>query len=132
MTKKVITFANNSTHTVYFENKDDNNVVRFEVPDLVNENKKRIITSHSKNDSFGRKVFDELQLGTAFVARQFSYTEGDMSQTHIEHEKGKSSPTTQLVSRIVLTGGRTLEYEYDAEERITKVTDSADGITEYT
>ena len=132
MTKKVITFANNSTHTVYFENKDDNNVVRFEVPDLVNENKKRIITSHSKTDSFGRKVFDELQLGTAFVARQFSYTEGDMSQTHIKHEKGKSSPTTQLVSRIVLTGGRTLDYEYDAEERITKVTDSVDGITEYT
>ena len=132
MTKKVITFANGSKHTVYYENKDDNNVVRFEVPDLVNENKKRIITSHSKNDSFGRKVFDELQLGTAFEARQFSYTEGDMSQTHIEHEKGKSSPTTQLVNRIVLTGGRTLDYEYDAEERITKVTDSVDGVTEYT
>ena len=41
-------------------------------------------------------------------------------------------PTTQLVRRIVLTGGRTLDYEYDAEERITKVTDSVDGVTEYT
>ena len=132
MTKKVITFANNSTHTVYFENKDDNNVVRFEVPDLVNENKKRIITSHSKNDSFGRKIFDELQLGTGFVSREFSYCTGAVTQEHIDAEKCKSSPTTQLVSRIVLTGGRTLDYEYDAEERITKVTDSVNGITEYT
>ena len=39
---------------------------------------------------------------------------------------------TQLVSRIVLSGGRTISYEYDEEERITKVVDSVDGVTEYT
>ena len=43
-----------------------------------------------------------------------------------------SSATTQLVSQIVLSGGRTISYEYDEEERITKVTDSVEGITEYT
>ncbi len=37
-----------------------------------------------------------------------------------------------LVSQIVLSDGRTLSYEYDAEERITKVTDSLEGVTEYT
>jgi len=33
---------------------------------------------------------------------------------------------------MLLSDGRTLEYKYDAEERITKVIDSADGTTEYT
>ena len=44
----------------------------------------------------------------------------------------KSSPTTQLVSQIVLSGGCAISYEYDEEERITKVYDSIDGITPYT
>ena len=44
----------------------------------------------------------------------------------------KSTPTTQLVSEIVFSDGRTISYEYDAEERITKVVDSVDGTTEYT
>ena len=44
----------------------------------------------------------------------------------------KSTPTTQLISQIVLSGGRTISYEYDEEERITKVTDSLEGVTEYT
>ena len=48
----------------------------------------------------------------------------------------KSAPTTNLVSQILLSDGRTLSYEYDAEERITKVAES-DGktyfsTTEYT
>ena len=50
----------------------------------------------------------------------------------IQYVKIKLSPTTQLVSRILLSDGRTLEYEYDVEERITKVVDSVDGTTEYT
>ena len=125
MTKKVITFVNGSKHTVYYENNDDSTVVKFTVGG-------KTVTSHSKTDSFGRKTFDELQLGTGFVSREFSYCTGAVTQEHIDAEKCKSSPTTQLVSRIVLTGGRTLDYEYDAEERITKVTDSVDGITEYT
>ena len=88
--------------------------------------------SHSKNDSFGRKVFDELQLGTGFVSRQFSYHAGEVTEEHKDNKKLKSSPTTQLVSQIVISDGRTLSYEYDEEERITKVTDSIEGTTEYT
>ncbi|MBO7273331.1 MAG: RHS repeat-associated core domain-containing protein [Clostridia bacterium] len=132
MTKKVITFADNSTHTVYYENSDDNTVVKFDVPDPEDANKKQTITSHSKTDSFGRKTFDELQLGTGYVSRQFSYCGGQITATHKQNNIAKSEPTTQLVKRITLTGDRTLDYEYDAEERITKVTDSVDGVTEYT
>ncbi|MBE7059021.1 MAG: hypothetical protein E7387_08015, partial [Ruminococcaceae bacterium] len=91
----------------------------------------RTITSHSKTDSFGRKVFDELQLGTDFVSRQFVYHTGEVTQEHKVNEKVKSSATTQLVSQILLSDGRKLSYEYDAEERITKVTDSIEGETEY-
>ena len=50
----------------------------------------------------------------------------------IQYVKIKLSPTTQLVSRILLSDGRTLEYEYDDEERIIKVDDTIDGIVEYT
>ena len=50
----------------------------------------------------------------------------------MEKDKVKSTPTTQLVSKISFSDGRTIEYEYDKEERITKVIDSVDGTTEYT
>ena len=73
-----------------------------------------------------------MQHGTGFVSRQFSYYSGDITEEHRTGEKLKSSPTTQLVSQITYSGGRTVSYEYDAEERITKVTDSVDGVTEYT
>ena len=43
---------------------------------------------------------------------------------HEEEHKVKSSPTTQLVSRITLSSGVTLAYEYDKEERITSVVES--------
>ena len=66
------------------------------------------------------------------MCRQFHYHSGDVTEEHKANQKLKSSPTTQLVSQIVLSGGRTISYEYDAEDRITKVTDSVDGTTEYT
>jgi len=125
MTKKVITPANGSAQTIYYESNDDNTVVKFSAGG-------RTVTSHSKTDSFGRKVFDEVQFATGCVSRHFSYHEGVATAKHYEHEKVKSAPTTQLVKQIVLSDGRTLSYEYDAEERITKVTDSVEGITEYT
>ena len=125
MTKKVITFSDNSTHTVHYENSDDNTVVKFTAGG-------QTVTSHSKTDSFGRKVFDELQLGSGFLSREFDYHKGEVTDEHAENGKLKSSPTTQLVSRILLSDGRTLSYEYDAEERITKVVDSVNGTTEYT
>ena len=77
-------------------------------------------------------MFDELQFGTDFVSRQFVYHAGKVTAEHKDKAKVKSSATTQLVSQIILSDGRTLSYEYDAEERITKVTDSVDGVTEYT
>ena len=125
MTKKVITPTSGSAQTIYYETNNDNTVVKFSAGG-------RTVTSHSKTDSFGRKVFDELQLGTDFVSRQFVYHAGKVTAEHKEKAKVKSSATTQLVSQIILSDGRTIAYEYDAEERITKVTDSFDGITEYT
>ena len=83
-------------------------------------------------DSFERKAFDELQIGTGFVSRQFHYHAGEVTEEHKDNAKLKSSATTQLVSQIVLSGGRTISYEYDEEERITKIDDSVDGITTYT
>ena len=81
------------------------------------------VVSHSKTDHLGRLEFDELQLGKGFINRQFSYHEGEITQKHIEKNMLKSSPTTTLVSKIVLSDGSTLSYEYDAEERIIGVVD---------
>ena len=125
MTKKVITPASGAAQTVYYETNDDKTVVKFSAGG-------KTVTSHSKTDSFGRKVFDELQLGTDFVSRQFVYHAGKVTEEHKANAKVKSSATTQLVSQIILSGGRTISYEYDKEERITKVTDSVDGTAEYT
>ena len=126
LTRKRILSADGNEQTIWYENPEDGSpVVKFSAGG-------KTITAHSKTDSFGRKVFDELQLGTGFVSRQFHYHAGAVTQEHIDAAKLKSSATTQLVSQIVLSNGRTLSYEYDAEERITKVTDSVDGITEYT
>ena len=126
LTRKVISPAQGTTHTVYYENtEDDNAVVKFTAGG-------RTVTSRSKTDSFGRKVFDELQLGTSFVSRQFTYHAGELTETHKAEGKVKSSPTTQLVRQIAFSDDRTISYEYDEEERITKVIDSIDGTTEYT
>ena len=125
MTAKIITPKDGDVQTVYYETNDDNTVVKFSAGG-------RTVTSHSGADAFGRKVFDELQLGTGFVSRQFDYHAGAITQEHKDHAKLKSSATTQLVSRIALSDGRTISYEYDNEERIIKVDDSHDGIVEYT
>ena len=117
MTKKVITPAGGSAQTIYYETNDDNTVVKFSAGG-------RTVTSHSKTDSFGRKVFDELQLGTDFVSRQFVYHSGKVTAEHKENAKVKSSATTQLVSQIILSNGTTLSYGYDAEERITSVVET--------
>ena len=126
--RKRIIPASGSKQVIYYENAEGRNtVVKFAAGG-------NTVTSHSKNDSFGRKVFDELQLGSGFVSRQFLYHPGEASDEHINGNDGimKSTPTTNLVSRIILSDGRTLSYEYDAEERITKVIDSYYGTTEYT
>ena len=110
--------AGGSARTVYYENTDDDKtVVKFSAGG-------RTVTSHSQTDSFGRKVFDELQLGTDFVSRQFAYHAGKVTAEHKENQKVKSSATTQLVSQIILSNGTTLSYGYDAEERITSVVET--------
>ena len=126
LTKKRIIPVNGTEQTIWYENPEDGSpVVKFSAGG-------KTVTSHSKNDSFGRKAFDELQLGTGFVSRQFSYIAGDVTKEHKDAAKLKSTATTQLISHITFSDGRTIDYEYDAEERITKVTDSVDGTTEYT
>ena len=126
LTKKHIKFADGKEFTENYEKtENDSQVVKFTAGG-------KTVASHSKNDSFGRKVFDELQLSTGFISRQFSYHAGEVTKEHVDNNMLKSSPTTQLVSQIVLSGGRTISYEYDKEERITKVDDSVNGVTEYT
>ena len=126
LTSKRFVPASGAKQEYFYENPEDGNpIVTFTAGG-------KTITSHSKTDAFGRKVFDELQLGSGFVSRQFSYHAGKKTDEHVRNDKLKSSPTTQLVSQIVLSDGRILSYEYDAEERITKVTDSVDGVTQYT
>lgn len=117
MTRKVIIPASGSAQTIYYETTDDNTVVKFSAGG-------RMVTSHSKTDSFGRKVFDELQLGTDFVSRQFVYHAGKVTAEHKTNAKVKSSATTQLVSQIILSNGTTLSYGYDTEERITSVVET--------
>ena len=78
------------------------------------------ITSHSKTDSFGRKEFDEIQTGYGSISRQFLYHAGQATEEHLDNGKVKSTPTTNLVKQILLSDGQRLEYEYDAEERITR------------
>ena len=45
------------------------------------------VVSHAKSDHFGRKVFDELQLGGGMMNRKFSYYDGQISDAHIENDK---------------------------------------------
>ena len=125
MTKKVITPASGSAQTIYYETNDDNTVVKFSAGG-------RTVTSQSNTDHLGRKTFDELQLGVGSISRQFSYHVGAVTDEHIANNKQKSSATTQLVSKIAFSDGRTISYEYDAEERITKVIDSVEGTVLYT
>ncbi len=120
---KIIAPAGGKSQTLHYENGEDGNtVVKFTAGG-------RTVVSHSKNDSFGRKVFDELQLGTGFVSRRFSCHAGEVTDRHTAARKLKSTPTTQLVSEIVLSDGRTLHYQYDAEERITHVAEHDNGVT---
>ncbi len=123
--KKRIVAADGAQRTLYYEHPDNSEaIVKFTAGN-------RNVLSHSKTDSFGRKVFDELQLGSGFVSRQFHYHAGEITDEHRENDKLKSSATTQLVSQIVLSDGVTFSYAYDAEERITSVTETyrTEGIT---
>ena len=125
LTKKVITSAGKSSFAYTYTNTDTGITVQFTAGG-------KTVTSQSNTDHLGRKTFDELQLGVGSVSRQFCYLAGEVTEEHIANGKQKSNATTQLVSKITLSNGRTISYEYDAEERITKVIDSTEGTTVYT
>ncbi len=114
--KKTIMPTGGTRQDIWYERPEEGDVVtKFTVGS-------KTVLSHSKTDAFGRKVFDELQLATGTVSRQFTYRAGEITDEHKTAEKIKSTATTQLVKEIVLSDDRTLTYDYDAEERITKVT----------
>ena len=115
--------ADGNEQKYVFEYRDEQNVA-VQLPTGV--------VSHAKSDHLGRKVFDELQLGKGLMNRTFTYHDGEITQTHLDNDKQVSKPETTLVKQIAFADGRTISYEYDKEERITKVTDSVDGVTEYT
>jgi len=79
-------------------------------------------------DDLGRKVSDSVK----GLTRTFTYHDGEVTPEHVRYGKVKGNATTELVDKITYSDGRTISYEYDAEERITKVIDSVDGTTEYT
>ena len=115
--------AEGSEQKYVYEFRDEQNVA-VELPTKA--------VSHTKTDHLGRKVFDELQLGKGTMNRKFSYYAGEITAAHEQNDKRKSDPETTLVKEIVFDNGRTIAYEYDNEERITKVIDSVDGTYEYT
>ena len=121
--RKKYVAADGSEQKYVFEYQDEQNVA-VQLPTGV--------VSHAKTDHLGRKIFDELQLGKGLMNRKFTYHEGEITQTHLDNDKQVSKPETTLVKQIEFADGRTIQYEYDAEERITKVTDSVDGVYEYT
>ena len=117
LVKKTVTPSDGAKQVTYYETDENGTVTKLSVGG-------RIVTSHSKTDSFGRKVFDELQLGKGFVSRQYVYHGGEITQEHKESSLVKSTPTTQLVSRVILSDGTELSYGYDAEERISHVVET--------
>ncbi len=123
LTKKTVSFADGAEQVIHYENTETGVVVKYGVPHPVNiiTTVERTLTAHSKTDSFGRKIFEELQYGAGAVSRSFDYHPGAVSLVHGENAKLKSAPITNLVSEITMFDGSTLSYEYDAEERITSV-----------
>ena len=117
ITKKIITPTGTVSQVIQYEYNGEQIISKCKI----NNN---TVTSYSKTDDFGRKTFDEIQIGTDFISKQFSYQIGKVPDAHKENSIVKSSAVTQLVSQIILSNGITFNYEYDAEERITSVTET--------
>ena len=113
--KKYVPADGSQEQKYVFEFKDEQNVA-VKLPTGA--------VSHAKSDHFGRKVFDELQLGKGFLNRTFTYHKGVVSNKHLETDKRVSDPTTTLVKEIKFADGRTIQYEYDNEERIISVVET--------
>ena len=64
--KKHFGISGETDKTIYYENKDNAVITKFSAGG-------KLITTHSKTDSFDRKEFEEVQLGTGCISRKFSY-----------------------------------------------------------
>ena len=115
---KHITFADGTTRVINYTNTDSGTEIEVDG-----------IKFTSDTDDFGRKTFDGSR---NFIYRNFEYHDGVPTPEHKLHGKDTAKATTQLVSKIQFSNGRTITYGYDAEERINLVLDSANGITSYT
>ena len=140
----------NLVSTVLYEySKDGSLKLKKTVPasgvqTIVEYNEKETIVSvgdikynvKSETDGLGRKQFDHIGLYDNVLSREFSYHQGKVTDTHKENNKVLDAATTNLVKAITYSDGRVIEYEYDGEERITKVIDTKPDnlqtVTEYT
>ena len=102
--KKQFDISGGTDKTICYENKDSAVIAKFDAGG-------KFITTHSKTDSFGRKEFDEIQLGTGCISREFSYHMGEVTPEQVSKEKVKSRATTNLVSSIEYSDGRRISYE---------------------
>lgn len=128
--KQIISSSGTEQTRIYTTTEDDETKVEFLAGRF-------IAHSISETDELGRKKFEKFHVGMLDMYRDFTYHTGQVTAEHTAHNKVKGAATTDLVSQITLrsaSGGtyKTLSYEYDNEERITKVIDSVDGTTEYT
>ena len=101
-------------------------------PTIIIDSGDNKVEFRSNTDKFGRIVFDEIQTERGFISREFSYCAGKISKKHIENKRIKSAPTTNLVKQITFCDGRIICYDYDGEDRISKIIDSVEGVIEYT
>lgn len=128
--KQIISSSGTEQARIYTTTEDDETKVEFLAGRF-------IAHSISETDELGRKKFEEFHVGMLDMYRDFTYHTGQVTAEHTVHNKVKGAATTGLVSQITLRSAsegtyKTLAYEYDKEERITKVIDSVDGIKEYT
>ena len=135
LTKTVTAFADGTKRELFYSDTENGTrLLKFKVRSDLPQ-----VTLRSKTDSLGRHEFDSISLGAGYLNRNFFYHNGVYTAEHSSNEKILSQPTTNLVSRIDYTnafeGGFSLLYEYDNEERITKVTEQNGetvNVTEYT
>ena len=86
-----------------------------------------------RNDTLSRREFDELYLGDAHhITRTYAYCDGALPDLHKANGLERLTPTTTLVKEICISGIKEDEYtgdyricyEYDAEDRITRMSDT--------
>ena len=143
LTKKVITPASGEAQTVYYETADDKTVVKFTAGG-------NTVTSHSKTDSFGRKIFDELQLvfsphlkqffkippsAEFFISQSTQYIPSESSVYHSKKNIWKKFhfpiDKSFFMRYTIFTTQRTREFANELMNTFEKVSNiSREGITE--